>query len=67
MGGAGYAQDGSVAGYRRGVTSRYWVQGYRSLIQDTYKGTETCYKVHGYRTRATPRSQDIKPPFGALE
>ena len=67
LGGAGYAQDGSVAGYRRGVTPRSRVQGYISLIQDTYKGTEAWYSVHGYRTRATPRSQDIKPPFGALE
>ena len=28
LGGAGYAQDGSVAGYRRGVTPRYRVLGY---------------------------------------
>ena len=30
LGGTGYAQDGSVAGYRRGVTPRYRVQGYRA-------------------------------------
>ena len=44
MGVAGYAQDGSVAGCRRGVTPRY-----RYRVQGTarYRDTGNRYRVQG--------------------
>ena len=61
MGGAGYAQDGSLAGCK--LTPRY-----RGTVG---AGRRVCFQIQRYTGlatgRVTPRSQDIKPPFGALK
>ena len=61
LGGAGYAQDGSLAGCK--LTPRY-----RGTVG---AGRRVCFQIQRYTGlatgRVTPRSQDIKPPFGALE